>query len=277
MAESQSKPPSESGTQTAENPAEPSAPATPAATPSAENPPTPAPTKLALATALRSAVASALAPIGCSLVHGEAGEPGGTVTLTGVAGQGAPEAALHRAITDAAPTATVDWRVQDFEGPYCPTLDALRPIAYSAAARSGGFSMALRNGNRPLKDGELITVDVKTPDFPAWLLVDYFEHDGTVVHLHPTPKDPARSYAPDTRESFGDPTAGGERWEVGAPYGTDMVVALASSAPLFTRKRKDLEQTDEYLRALQAAIAAARRHDARLAVDAVVLKTGPRL
>lgn len=226
---------------------------------------------------LRALVASALAPVSCSLVRGHVAEPEGTVTLTGVAGLGAPEVELHHAITDAAPTTAVDWQVVGFEGPYCQVLNLLRPVAFSPGAAAAGFTLALRNGIGLLKDGDLMTLDVQTPDFPAWILLDYFEQDGTVVHLHPTATDPARAYPADSRQSFGDPSTGGERWAVGAPYGTDMVVAIASSAPLFKAPRKDLEETDAYLRALQSAIGAAHRQDVRLSVDAVVLKTGPRL
>ena len=234
--------------------------------------------KVALAPgALRAAVTAALAPVACSIVHADVAQPDGTVSLVGVAHTGAPEADLHRAITDAAPTAAVDWKVVGFDGPYCRAVDLLRPIAYSAAARGSGFAMTLREGNRPLKDGELITVDVQVADFPAWLIVDYLQHDGTVVHLYPTAKDPAHVYPAGSRQSLGDPTQGGERWEVGAPYGTDMIIAVASATPLFTQKRKDLEDTDAYLRALQAAIEAAERHNTRLVADALVLVTGPRL
>ena len=261
----------------------PTASASPQAAP-AEPPTAPAstatlaPMKLALATgALRSAVAAALSPVSCAIVRSEVAEPDGTVSLLGVVGHGAPETELHRAVTDAAPTAAVDWRVASFDGPYCRALDLLRPIAYSQAARGSGFSMSVRNGERKLKDGELITIDLQLPKFPAWLLLDYFQHDGTVVHLYPTAKDTPRTYPPASRQTFGDPTAGGERWEVGAPYGTDMIVAIASSAPLFAQKRKDLEETDAYLRALQAAVETAERRSVHLAVDALVLTTGPRL
>jgi hypothetical protein len=282
-----SAPPSEAGASPAPTSASPAPPsgtakkAETAAQPgsrSAAVQPAPAPMKLALATgAVRSAVTNALAPVSCTLVRGRVAEPDGGITLTGVAGQGAPEASLHHAITDAAPTAAVDWRVASFDGPYCPVLNLLRPIAYAVGGTASGLAMALRNGAGVVKDGDPIVIDLQTPDFPAWILLDYFEHDGTVVHLYPTAKTPARSYDPDSRQSFGDPAAGGEHWEAGAPYGTDMIVAVASSAPLFKAPRKDLEQADAYLRALQAAVEAARRHDARLAVDAVVLKTGPRL
>jgi len=260
-------------TSAASPPAEQSA--APPAAPAAE---TPAPTKLALAPgAIRSVIAAAAAPVGCAMVKGEVAEAGGTVTLSGLAGQGAPEAALHRAITDAAPTAAVDWQVASFDGPYCHALDVLHPVARSFGSAASGFAMTLRGGGAPLKDGELITVDVTMPDYPAFLLLDYFQHDGTVVHLAPAAKDPARSYPAGWHQALGDPATGGERWAVGAPYGTDMMVAVVSSAPLFAQPRKDLEEADAYLRALKAAIESAERRNVRVAADALVLTTKPRL
>lgn len=136
--------------------------------------------------------------------------------------------------------------------------------------------MALRSGARALVDGDLITLDLVMPSFPAWLRVDYLQHDGTVVHLHPTAKDPARSYPPFAHVSLGDPAAGGERWEVGSPYGVDMVIAVASSAPLFAQPRKEMEPGEVYIRALQTAIEAAERRNDRLAADALVLTTQPK-
>ena len=247
-----------------------------------ENPPSQPPQQHAEITppplpgAVRNAIAAAVAPVGCALVGGNVADSGGTVSLVGVAGRGAPVAQLKRAITDAAPTAAVDWRVASFDGPYCRALDVLHPAAATFGAPSSGFLMSLRSGNRPLIDGELITLDIAMPNFPAWLQVDYLQHDGTVVHLHPTAKDPARSYPPLTHQSLGDPAVGGERWEVGTPYGVDMIIAIASSAPLFTQNRKELEQADVYLRALQGAIEAAQRRNERLAADALVLTTQPK-
>lgn len=226
--------------------------------------------------AIRNAIAAAVAPVDCALVSGDVAASGAAVSLVGVAGRGPPVTALHRAVNEIAPTAAVDWRVASFDGPYCRALDVLHPAAAAFGTPGSGFMMSLRSGNRPLTDGELITVDLTTPSFPAWLLVDYLQHDGTVVHLHPTAKDPARSYPPRSHPSLGDPATGGARWEVGTPYGVDMIVAVASSSPLFTQNRKELEQTDVYLRALQAAIEAAQRRNERLAADALVLTTEPR-
>lgn len=226
--------------------------------------------------ALRRSIAAAIEPVGCALVGGEIGNPGGNVLLTGIAGRGAAMDELHRAVSDTAPTAAVDWRVSSFDGPYCRALDVLRPVATGFGTLGPGFTMALRSGNRPLIEGQLITIDFSMPNYQAWLLVDYLQHDGTVWHMHPNGKNPARQYAPGVHVNLGDPTTGGERWAVGEPYGTDMIIALASSEPLFTQKRKELEPADGYLAALRAAIETAQRRNERLAADALVLTTEPK-
>src|SRR5207237_5269277 len=135
--------------------------------------------------ALRSAIASAVAPVGCALVSGDVADVGGNVSLTGLAGHGTPLIELHRAVTDAAPTAPVDWRITSFDGPYCRALDVLHPAAAGFGVPASGFTMGLRSGKRALTDRELITVDLTMPDFPAWLLVAFLQHDGTLVHVYP--------------------------------------------------------------------------------------------
>jgi hypothetical protein len=62
--------------------------------------------------------------------------------------------------------------------------------------------------------------------------------------------DKPRSYGPGKPVDLGHPS-----WSVGPPYGTDMVIAAASSEPLFSRPRpRNAEMADVYLRGLQAVI-----------------------
>ena len=78
------------------------------------------------------------------------------------------------------------------------------------------------------------------PDFAGTLRVDYFAHDGTLAHLYPTlaapavklAAQPARRFAAGERLALGDPAPGKPQWDSGAPYGTDIIVAIAASVPL---------------------------------------------
>ena len=70
----------------------------------------------------------------------------------------------------------------------------------------------------------------------------------------------------------GDPLVG----HVSEPYGTDIVVAIVSSQPLFAARRPDAEAGEAYLNALDAAVEDLRRRGGRVAADAIVLTTSRR-
>ena len=70
--------------------------------------------------------------------------------------------------------------------------------------------------------------------------------------------------------TMADGTAG---WQVDEPYGTDMIIALASPAPLFATPRPQFEPASDYLPALQGAIEAAERQHAPLAAAALLVLT----
>ncbi|WP_372620174.1 serine/threonine-protein kinase [Falsiroseomonas sp.] len=239
-------------------------------------PPAPAPPQpvaLPSAASIRAALASALPPLSCSLISGTVTEQ--QVTLRGVVGLGAPERALRDAATAAAGRLPIDWRVNGFDAPFCQALDALRPAAQPFGT-PGALSVALAGNTTRLRDGELVTVVVNGPDFPAYLHVSFLVHDGTLAHLHPTPSDPQRLLPARGTLRLGDPSIGGPAWAVSPPYGTDLIIAVASSVPLFDRPRPEDEDIGAFLRGLRAALEQARRRGARVAADAWVLETAAR-
>ena len=204
--------------------------------------------------ALRAAISAAVADARCALIGGEL-EGQTRARLTGYAQAGSGEAALRLRLTSAGvPAGAIDWGVRGFEGPYCQALDLFRPYADAFGAPPSGLGLSLPGGRTRLVLGDLLTVNLTLPGFPAYLRVSYFTHDGEVVHLHPSPTDPARTFGPGVRIALGDPAAGGPRWEVGPPYGTEMIVAIASERPLFASPRPEAEQSDAYLAALAAAL-----------------------
>jgi serine/threonine-protein kinase len=210
------------------------------------------------AATLRSAVAAAVAASRCTLISGDV-EGANRVRLTGYAQAGGGESALRLRLASAGvPWETVDWRVRGFEGPYCDALDLLRPFADPFGEAPSGLSLALAGDRLRLVRGDLLTVRIGMPRFPAYLRVSYFTHDGEVVHLHPNAADGARSFAAGSRVSLGDPAEGGQRWEIGPPYGTEMIVALASERPLFETAREDFESSSAYLAALRERLADGR-------------------
>lgn len=217
---------------------------------------------------IRDSVAAALQSAGCSLTHAAIGARG--VVVSGLVSRAA-EADLRRRITDAvppnAPANPVDVRVETFDGPYCDVLDTLRPIA------SQPLPLALRGGTHLRKDDDIVP-QVTMPAIPSWLLVDYFSSDGGLAHLHPSPQTPARQEMAGSVVTLGSTPA--EGWKVDAPFGTDMVVAIVSSTPLFPEIRPADETVQAYLAALHSAFDSITRAGGHVTATAVAVQTSPR-
>ncbi|HYZ62064.1 MAG TPA: hypothetical protein VE650_06375, partial [Acetobacteraceae bacterium] len=247
--------------------AEPAAPVKPVGTPPAPTPP--ANQQIAAVVtpdALRRAVASALQGTACAVAEGDVSRNVGTVVIRGVVGRGQPEQELLRAVRDAARTAAVDWSLGVVEGPYCGVLDLVRSYTRPFGATTGGVEVALRGNRTSLVADDKVEIRAALPDFPSYLQVDYFSSDGSVAHLRTaatgSPVLPARS----PQEFF----AG----EVAPPFGTDLIVAVASSVPLFQKDQALSDRTDTYLRELRAALD--RRKPAQVASGVLMVRTSPR-
>jgi serine/threonine-protein kinase len=242
--------------------------------------PPPGPTASAGLDIIRQQVAQLAAGQNCAVVNGGV-QDSGNVTLSGLAGTSAADA-LRQALGGITIPGAVDWRVSSVDPVFCPALDTLHPIVPAFGASGPRLGLALADGKARLHDGERILPRLVMPDFRGYLRVDYVAHDGTLLHLYPQvadPKngltaDPPRLYQPGETVKLGDPSPGHRPWEVGEPYGTDMIIGIASSQPLFDRLRPDnVEAAAQYLRELQAAVEAAQRRGVRLAGSGVTVDT----
>lgn len=215
---------------------------------------------------IRDALAAALLPAPCSLAW--ASIDGRNVAISGIAGRSSETAIRGRvreALASSAASDSLNWRLDLFDGPYCNVVDILRPLATQP------LPFGLRNGATRLHKDDDIVPQVVMPDYPAWLQIDYFSSDGGITHLHPTAISPPKAEATRATVMFGDTLE--ERWQVDAPFGTDMIVAIVSSSPLFPSPRPADETVSDYLQALRTAIYDAQRKGARLSGQAVLVQT----
>ncbi len=105
-----------------------------------------------------------------------------------------------------------------------------------------------------LVEGEPLVLRVLTPPFPSHLKVDYLTADGMVVHLAMQHAE-AERFPPVEEVWIGDPADG--RWlTIAEPFGHEVVLVIASAAPLFAEPRSRIEPADAYLDALEAALEA---------------------
>jgi hypothetical protein len=167
--------------------------------------------------------------------------------------------------------------IQELPRIYCQTLELYAP--YWTANRDAGFGTAIGtpNANNTFVEGERLVVDIGTPTYKSWLYVDYFAKDGSVVHMMPSPGEVFNQG--DARNSFQLGEAGDiGLWEVAPPFGTEMIVVLAASAPVFEGTRGELEQGDDYRAALRKRLKAleSQSRKAKISADFVVINTKPR-
>jgi tRNA A-37 threonylcarbamoyl transferase component Bud32 len=243
------------------------APVAPAAPVAQTQPPAPAPLTQAQ---IQAQVSAALGALPCTLLSAD------PTALTGIAGAGAPQAGLTAALAALPSTVAPRSAVVTVDGPYCDALNAIRPYHPFYPAPGTTLGLSLAGGKSTLHDGDLITVDQTMPGFSGYLETDYFSSDGTVLHLYPTPTDAAALQTANGEKLLGDPAHGGASWQVSAPYGTDMIIAIASSAPLFAKLRPQDENVSDYLPALRAALQNAASSNGQLSVAAMPVVTLPK-
>jgi serine/threonine-protein kinase len=199
--------------------------------------------------------------------------------LTGIAGPGAQDD-IRQAIASHAVPGTMQWDVASAGTVFCPALTLLQSIASPFGSGVPGLALTLADDRTALHDGDHIRPRLVMPDFVGYLRVDYIAHDGTVQHLYPQVADSSGAVAdkvhvfvPDQKVSLGDPAAGQPGWEVAPPFGTDMIIAVASSQPLFTRPRSaNVETAATYLRDLDAAVQAVRDNGGKLVGNALLVE-----
>ena len=227
--------------------------------------------------ALAGLIAPWVSTRACALLGGSLGD-GGLVTLNGLAGHGSIDD-LRQGLAALVPSAQVEWHVAAVNRVFCPALTTLQTIAPTFGA-SGSPRLGLQmDGKTRLHDGEPVRVRLTMPNFAAWLRVDYLGHDGSVQHLYPQLPDPKVGILADTPRAFraNDPVVlSNPAWLVGPPYGTDLIIAVASSEPLLERPRASNAETGEaYLRDVRTAVDTLRQRGATLTGAAVALEALP--
>lgn len=239
-------------------------PASASRTPLVIAPPTQFAGSNAAAGILRSITSSAR----CALLQFSVGDDG-RIGLSGLVGAGAPDAAMREAVQAGAPGAILIWETRGIDGPYCDLFDIIRPIAETGSPTLG---IGLRDGVTRLSARQFVLPTVNMPDFPAYLQIDYFSHDGLVAHLFPLRGATDPVFTSNATVKLGL-DHGKPYIEVGAPFGTDLIVALASSNRLFAGPVREDETEQTYLPALKAALEAAELRGTKLTARVLAVDT----
>jgi hypothetical protein len=230
--------------------------------------------------AIRTELASFVSRLPCSLLDGDV--QSGFVELTGIGGKQAI-ASLRPKLTamgliNPAPSLKVTQVDQEF----CQWADFLRPLARTFGDSGPRLTLRLAGDPPWLVNNDYIRPLLTMGDFGGELHVDYIVRGGDVQHLYPqladakqrVAGDPPRTFSPGASLSLGEHGPDNPGWQVAEPFGTDVIIAIASEDALFDRPRPgNVEKADAYLRDLRRAVEFARSRGARVTATAMPLLT----
>jgi hypothetical protein len=212
------------------------------------------------------AVAAALRELDCARVSARFDPGRQVVELAGHVASGAQQAQLRQQLASLPNVRAVQDQALSIVGdPFCRVLTFLdRPELVRSEDQTQDLASIVgaagEAGVVRFTGGMLLQLDLQAPKFPSYVYVDYFAADGQVHHLLPGDDPRGNRFAPDERFRLGGPRGRGLREaRIGPPYGLDLVVAVASDAPLFARPRATTENAAAYLAALGATLDERRR------------------
>jgi type IV/VI secretion system ImpK/VasF family protein len=157
--------------------------------------------------------------------------------------------------------------------PHCEAAALLKPWRERNLAAHRGLSVTPRAGHAALfSEGERVIVKLHQADFDGYLYVDYYTVDGQVIHLYPNRREPDSGRLINAGEVFTVGERIAEGWEVGPPFGQEMISVIAVDKPLYPAERAEFEPASDYLPYLRGLLGA-RHDDANLLSDFLFLQT----
>lgn len=199
----------------------------------------------------------------CTEIWVDAG-PGGTLKLSGHVGLEADRETLVEAAS-AMVGEPVDGSGIDILGAdFCRMIQALAPYADDGEALR--LEVSKHGSPAELRDRDPLTLELSLPRDLEYLYLAYLQQDGRVGHIGLLPVTD---------------WAGGERirietgFEIGPPFGREMVIGVATARPLFAKARPAFEQTDSFAPALRHGLERATAGGDPAVVDHVWLFTRP--
>jgi hypothetical protein len=230
--------------------------------------------------AIRTEVAALVSQLSCSVLGGDVHD--GAVQLTGIAGPVALENLQQKlaamGLTNPAPSL----QVTQVDAKFCPWENFIRPIAKPFGAGADDLKLRLANDPPFLVNNDFIRPQVTMAGFRGVLRVDYLDREGNVQHLFPQIADPSqhltgdrgRRFEPGEVLNLGEPGPGKPGWQAAPPFGTDLIIAIASEDVLFEHPRPtNVENAEVYLRDLKRAVEVARSRGARVAATVMPVVT----
>jgi eukaryotic-like serine/threonine-protein kinase len=133
-----------------------------------------------------------------------------------------------------------------------PQCEALLSFDQPFAAAKGLAARLVSGRDGMLHDGDSLVLEIKTPSFPAYIYVTYLQASGDAVHLLQPSGLVPKPVAASTTLRIGE--APGPVFRIGEPFGSEMIVVLASASPLFDHAHPAAQIEREFLTDFRKAL-----------------------
>jgi hypothetical protein len=174
----------------------------------------------------------------------------GNVVLRGFAQERSDLSRLRHAILSIPGVQDVISETRQIAGALCPPIDFYKPFMATNQSLSRGLLIRTKNGTGSYTEGQKLVVDFTAPDYRSHIYVDYFTLDGYVVHLLPQ-----RTTTENLVSARGSGTLGAQgaprQWTIAPPFGTEVLMVMATPEPIFADVRDEVEAQKDYLPALE--------------------------
>jgi serine/threonine protein kinase len=198
-----------------------------------------------------------------------------SLTVRGYVSQRYGVAHLKDTLTALPGVDTLTLAVEPLADDKCDTVKALSPYWVRNWQAGRVAELHVRPPGGQLSDGDPLVVDVSTPGYDSYVNLDYYQLDGSVVHMVPSPRAKDNQAPPHYSATIG--SAGD--WIISKPFGSEMVVLLITPVPLFDKPRAESESRADYLRALNTRLAqiGGKYGQDHLVADFAPITTKPRV
>ena len=138
-----------------------------------------------------------------------------------------------------------------------PALCAIRAVTATQADQPDADDVLLAgvadDARALFREGDKLVIDVAAADEPRYVSVDYVVHTGEVAHLHPAGDDGHLPAGEALRLGDG---SNGPAWQIGAPFGEDLVLVSLSTSPFGADRQPGEESAEAYRARLQQRLQA---------------------
>jgi hypothetical protein len=150
--------------------------------------------------------------------------------------------------------------------PTCELLQALAPYSHPTGA-DAGLQVATASRSTRLREGEALTLDVTLPRAARYLYLGYVQHDGQVGAITMMSVEKWAQSAGAIRYQTG--------FQISAPFGREMIVAVTSTKPLFDQPRPGFEPAADYIAALRQRLGVLQADGGGVATGHLFITTEP--